>query len=99
MLDLHTGDMIVKQLGIRVQSSIGASDTGLYPILLDDPMDWNIHRFHPDLSGFFLEHFAADLYELCITRQDQDTRSCFTANPESEIYRTKDLWRQVCSAR
>ena len=50
-LDSSTGDLISKYT--RVQAFMGATDTGgLYPFLLNEPSDWKIHRFHPDMSGY-----------------------------------------------
>lgn len=93
-LDHPTGDLLAA-LVPRLQSFIGSTDTGIYPLLLNHPADWKIHRLHPDLDGYFLEHFSEDLYELCVRRQPHDPRYAFAGHPEVEVYHTKDLWRKV----
>ncbi|KXT01991.1 hypothetical protein AC578_6536 [Pseudocercospora eumusae] len=94
-LDQATGDLISQYT--RVQSFIGSTDSGTYPLLLDSPQDWNIHRFYPGLDGFHLQLFDAreHLYELCITRQPDETRHCFVST-DLRVFRTKDLWKPVC---
>ena len=92
-LDHTTGDKVSQWA--RVQSLMGATETGIYPFLLNDPADWKIHRFHPTLHSFYFEHFADDLHELCIKRQPQDPRPCFLMDPHCEVYHSKDLWRPV----
>ncbi|KAK3645619.1 hypothetical protein LTR56_009059 [Elasticomyces elasticus] len=91
-LDHVTGDAITA-MGVRVQSIIGSTDTGLYNILLNAPEDWKIHRFPKDDHGFYLDHYLDDLYELCIKRVPKDPRNVFVVDPSMEIYSTRDLWR------
>ncbi|KAF7192191.1 Non-canonical non-ribosomal peptide synthetase FUB8 [Pseudocercospora fuligena] len=96
-LDQATGDLISQYT--RVQSYIGSTDSGVYPLLLDEPKDWNIHRFYPDLDGFHLQLFdeREQLYELCINRQPDEYRYCFVASDDSvmQVFHTKDLWKPV----
>lgn len=93
-LDFHTGDIIAKVVP-RVQSLIGSTDTGLYPLLLNDPKDWKIHRFHPNFDGFHLKHYQDDLYELWITKQPKDPRVVFEWHPDVSEFSTRDLWKAV----
>ncbi|KAK5689976.1 hypothetical protein LTR17_026076 [Elasticomyces elasticus] len=93
-LDHETGDAVTA-MGVRVQSMIGSTDTGLYDILLNDPQDWKVHRFKDGLSGFYMEHFTGDLYELCTKRQVDDPRHVFKLAPDSTVFHTRDLWRSV----
>lgn len=93
-LDHVTGDLIAKT-GIRVQSLMGSTDSGAYPLLLNDAGDWKIHRLHPDVGGHHLKPYTDDLYELCINRQPDDPRHCFVKNPRSATHGTKDLWAPV----
>lgn len=94
-LDHPTGDLIFEQTGVRVQAWVGSTETGTYPLLLNEPADWKLHRFHPDLHGFYFEHFSEDLYELCIKRQEKDSRHCFATRPGQDTHRTRDLWRNM----
>ncbi|TKA73217.1 hypothetical protein B0A55_07778 [Friedmanniomyces simplex] len=91
-LDHETGDAITA-MGVRVQSFIGSTDTGLYNILLNDPKDWKMHRFPDSDHGFYMEHYHDDLHELCTKRQADDPRQVFVNSPAMEIYHTRDLWR------
>ncbi|KAK3072880.1 hypothetical protein LTR53_006020 [Teratosphaeriaceae sp. CCFEE 6253] len=93
-LDHATGDALTA-LGIRVQSMIGATDIGLYNILLNDPQGWKIHRFPAALHNYYLDRFADGLYELCTARMPNDPRHVFASAPELDVYRTRDLWRAV----
>lgn len=91
-LDHDTGDLIAKYT--RVQSLVGDTSLGLCPLILSDPADWKIHRISPHLGHFF-EHYTEDLYELCVRRQPDDSRVCFTREPTLKVFRTRDLWRKV----
>ncbi|KAK3647930.1 hypothetical protein LTR22_013543 [Elasticomyces elasticus] len=91
-LDHATGDAITA-MGVRVQSIIGSTDTGLYNILLNAPEDWKIHRFPKDDHGFYLDQYLDDLYELCIKRVPNDPRNVFLVDPSMDVYSTRDLWR------
>ncbi|KAK5119540.1 hypothetical protein LTR85_007368 [Meristemomyces frigidus] len=93
-LDHVTGDLVAS-LVPRLQSFNGSTDTGVYPLLLNDPVDWKIHRFPRDHEGYHLEFFTDDLYELCIRRQPDDHRAVFTRDAECQIWHTNDLWRKV----
>lgn len=94
-LDTSTGDLVSKYS--RVQSILGASESGGYPLLLNDPKDWNQHRLHPTLNGFFLEPFDSDLYEICLRKQTEESRHCFISHPDPnlQVFHTKDLVRLV----
>ncbi|KXT14573.1 hypothetical protein AC579_9117 [Pseudocercospora musae] len=96
-LDQATGDLISQYT--RVQSFIGSTDSGVYPLLLNEPKDWNIHRFFPDLDGFHLQLFEEreQLYEFCINRRPDEHRHCFITSddPNMEVFHTKDLWKAV----
>ncbi|KAK5115286.1 hypothetical protein LTR62_001486 [Meristemomyces frigidus] len=94
-LDHQTGDAIT-DMGVRVQSFIGSTDIGIYPIRLSDPSDWKVHRFVPGYHGFEMEHFVDDLYELVVKKQGNDPRYGFLINSGMDVFRTRDLWRQVC---
>ncbi|TKA35556.1 hypothetical protein B0A54_13143 [Friedmanniomyces endolithicus] len=91
-LDFETGDAITA-MGVRVQSFIGSTDTGLYNILLNDPQDWNMHRFLENNHGFYLSHYHDDLYELAVKRQPDDPRPPFLIDPTADVFYTRDLWR------
>ncbi|KAK0258682.1 hypothetical protein LTR59_008457 [Friedmanniomyces endolithicus] len=91
-LDFETGDAITA-MGVRVQSFIGSTDTGLYNILLNDPQDWNMHRFLENDHGFYLSHYHDDLYELAVKRQPDDPRPPFLIDPTADVFHTRDLWR------
>lgn len=93
-LDRRTGDLISRHA--RVQSMMGATDVGAFPVLLNDPKDWEIHRLY-ETWGFHFQHFADDLYELCVHRQPNEHRHCFVTNPDPDlkVAHTKDLFRSV----
>ncbi|KAK5687895.1 hypothetical protein LTR17_026673 [Elasticomyces elasticus] len=94
-LDHETGDAITA-MGIRVQSCIGSTDTGLYNLLLNDRKDWKYHRFADGLHNVYMNPFSDDeLFELCTGRVDNDSRPVFVMNPDMDVYRTRDLWRAV----
>ncbi|KAK4893661.1 hypothetical protein LTR49_028473 [Elasticomyces elasticus] len=93
-LDHETGDAITA-MGIRVQSCIGSTDTGLYNLLLNDRKDWKYHRFPDGLHNFYMDPFSDELFELCTKRGDNDPRPVFVMNPDMDVYRTRDLWRAV----
>lgn len=96
-LDQPTGDLISKYT--RVQSLNGSTDIGVYPLLLNDPADWNVHRLHPNMHGFYFQHFVDDLYEMCARRIKDEYRHCFVseygAAREQSVFHTRDLWRAV----
>lgn len=95
-LDRATGDTIWEKTGVRVQSNMGSTDSDLYPTVVQhDPAQWYVHRLHPDCEGFHFQHYTEDLYELCITRQPNDTRHCFITEPQRTVSHTRDLFRKV----
>lgn len=91
-LDNVTGDKIASVT--RVQSNMGDTNLGAHPMLLNDPSDWKIHRLSSH-EGHFFEHFTDDLYEMCVQRLPNDTRSCFRSEPTLQVYHTRDLWKKV----
>ncbi|KAK4556915.1 hypothetical protein LTR86_005896 [Recurvomyces mirabilis] len=93
-LDHETGD-IIHSMGVRVQSFIGSTDSGIYPTRFDEPGDWKVARFEDGYQGYEMEQFHDDLYELVIRHQGDDPRFCFQKDPGLKVFRTRDLWREV----
>lgn len=91
-LDDPTGDILSKIT--RVQSSMAATDVGLYSILLSEPHLWKYPRFHPTLGGFAFEHYIDDLYELVVHKDLHNPQPCFQIYPDVDVVHTKDLWRK-----
>ncbi|KAF2170523.1 hypothetical protein M409DRAFT_19343 [Zasmidium cellare ATCC 36951] len=94
-LDRATGDTVREKTGARVQSAMGSTDSGIYPLLWDEEpkAPWWMYRMHPDCQGFHFQHYLDDLYELCITKQPNDNRHCFLVDPERTVFHTKDLFK------
>lgn len=91
-LDEAVGDLLSSFT--RVQSTIGSTDMGLYPVLLSNEAGWKYLRFHKTVGSYRLEYFADDLYELVIDREPDENRPAFIREPKLRVFHTRDLFRQ-----
>jgi acyl-coenzyme A synthetase/AMP-(fatty) acid ligase len=78
----------------KLRSLIGSTEASAYPTLMLEPVDWEYHRFHPDMGASLEPVDDLNLYELVIRKVPDWERmsNLFRTFPGIQEYRTKDLW-------
>ena len=97
-LDKSTGDIYASFT--RMQPFLGSVELGIFPIMLNDPIDWEYFRFRKDAGIVMEPHKSApDLCEL-VLRREADVcgfQTIFANKPDLNVWHTHDLYRRHTS--
>ncbi|RFU28724.1 hypothetical protein B7463_g7629, partial [Scytalidium lignicola] len=91
-LSKGTGDVLARH--VKLHSTIGSTEVGVFPVNLAGSEDWQYFHFHPYFGHRMEPHRNGDGYEL-VLHYDPDLhrfQSVFHLYPQAAQYRTKDLF-------
>lgn len=91
-LSRSAGDILSRH--IKVHSTVGSTEVGVFPVILSSSEDWNYFHFHPYFGYEMKLHGESGGYELILHRDPalHSYQSVFHLYPQSKTYHTKDLF-------